>query len=212
MSSADAPQAPRENWWAKLWRRPATPWLLGIPLGAFVALLVGAGGIVTFVGAIELSSTETFCVSCHEMRDNVFQEYKKTIHYSNRTGVRATCPDCHVPAPWGPKLIRKMGATFRELPRHFLGELDTKEKFEANRSRMAQEVWDAMKGNNSRECRNCHAMEHMNLEVQDKSAARKHKKVLDEGKNVSCIECHQGIAHHLPDVAEGERRSDKPKD
>ena len=60
---SDAPQAPREGWRARLWRRPAAPWLLGIPLGAFVALFVGAGGIVAFVGAIELSRTETFCVS-----------------------------------------------------------------------------------------------------------------------------------------------------
>ncbi len=27
----------------------------------------------------------------------VYQEYKETIHYSNRSGVRAICPDCHVP-------------------------------------------------------------------------------------------------------------------
>jgi len=105
-----------------------------------------------------------------------------------------------VPSAWGPKLMRKIGATFNELPNHFLGKLDTKEKFEANRPRMAQWVWDAMKASDSRECRNCHEIAHMDLSIQDKSAARKHKAALD-GSAKTCIDCHQGIAHTLPDEA-----------
>ena len=33
-----------------------------------------------FNTALELTNTEKFCTSCHEMRDNVFAEYKGTIH------------------------------------------------------------------------------------------------------------------------------------
>lgn len=73
-----------------------------ISLGLII--IVGfAGGIVLwgwFHWAVELSNTETFCVSCHEMRDNVFQELKTTIHYQNASGVRAICSDCHVPTQW----------------------------------------------------------------------------------------------------------------
>lgn len=189
--------------WQRLWRVPRSRWLLGIPLGAVLAVLFGAGGLAGFIGAIELSSTEAFCISCHEMGDNVYPEYQKTIHYSNRTGVRATCPECHVPKSWGPKIMRKIGATFNELPNHFLGKLDTKEKFEAERPRMAQWVWDAMKRTDSRECRNCHAIEHMDLAVQDKSAARKHSPEYLAKKPGTCIDCHKGIAHTLPEIAEG---------
>lgn len=192
------PGAPEPGRWARLWAVPRNRWLLGIPLGAVVAAGVGAGALAAFVGAVEVSSTETFCISCHEMGDNVYPEYQKTIHYSNRTGVRATCPDCHVPKSWGPKLMRKIGATFNELPNHFLGKLDTKEKFEANRPRMAQWVWNAMKGSNSRECRNCHAIEHMDLAVQDKSAQKKHSPEFRAKNDQTCIDCHKGIAHHLP--------------
>ena len=39
------------------------------------------------------------------MKENVFKEYQNTIHYTNRTGVRATFPDCHVPKEWGPKTV-----------------------------------------------------------------------------------------------------------
>lgn len=184
--------------WRRLWKVPERRWLLGIPLGAVLAFVVGAGALASFVGAVEMSSTETFCISCHEMADNVYPEYQKTIHYSNRTGVRASCPDCHVPRPWGPKLIRKIGATFNEVPHHLIGKLDTKEKFRAHRAEMAQIVWDTMKANDSRECRNCHQMEHMDLQLQDKSAARRHAAALAK-KDKTCIDCHQGIAHHLPD-------------
>ena len=67
------------------------------------------------------------------MRDNVYAEYKGTIHDRNRTGVRAICTDCHVPREPGPLIMRKMRATF-ELWGHLTGIIDTKEKFEAHRS------------------------------------------------------------------------------
>ena len=62
--------------------------------GGFVAGIIFWGGFNT---ALEMTNREEFCISCHEMKDNVYAEYKNTIHYQNRTGVRATCPDCHVP-------------------------------------------------------------------------------------------------------------------
>jgi cytochrome c-type protein NapC len=73
-------------------------------------LIIGAIGGVIFWGgfntALEATNSLTFCTSCHEMRDTVFQEYKTTIHYQNRTGVRAICPDCHVPRDWTHMVIR----------------------------------------------------------------------------------------------------------
>jgi len=172
-----APKTPaaRPSLWAALWRRPERWWLLGIPAGALVAFLGGAGFLVAFVSAVEMSSTETFCISCHEMRDNVYAEYQQTIHYGNRSGVRATCPDCHVPTSWGPKLMRKIGATFNELPAHVLGRIDTPEEFAQHREAMAESVWAGMRKTDSRECR--------------------------EKRDKTCIDCHQGIAHKLPDVA-----------
>ena len=64
-----------------------------------------------FNTALEVTNTETFCTSCHEMHDNVYQELTRTIHFSNRSGVRATCPDCHVPHEWTDKIARKMQAS-----------------------------------------------------------------------------------------------------
>ena len=72
--------------------------------------------------AREVTNTEEFCISCHEMKDYVYQEYKDTIHYNNRTGVRATCPDCHVPKEWSYIMVRKIRAS-NELWHKALGRI-----------------------------------------------------------------------------------------
>jgi cytochrome c-type protein NapC len=187
-----------ESRWARLWR-PTTKWyLLWIPTGGLLMFVVGIifwGGFHT---AMEVANTEAFCISCHEMRDNVYQEYKTTIHYKNRTGVRATCPDCHVPRPWFYKVKRKIEAS-NELFHKVMGTVDTREKFQAHRLELAEKVWATMKSTNSRECRNCHAIVYMDLSKQDRSAQKRHnlEELSKTGK--TCIDCHKGIAHELPE-------------
>ena len=166
-------------------------------------VVVGIGlGVLLWGGfnwAMELTNTETFCISCHEMRVNVYEEYKKTVHYNNSSGVRATCPDCHVPKEWHHKLVRKIKAS-NELYHKALGTIDTPEKFEAKRLELAQHVWDSMKATDSRECRNCHEFGSMDLTAQGRRAVAQHEKAAKEGK--TCIDCHKGIAHSLPDLHE----------
>lgn len=174
-------------------KKPTAKYSLGtLLIGGFVAGIIFWGGFNT---AMELSNTETFCISCHEMRVNVFEEYKDTIHYTNRTGVRATCPDCHVPKEWTYKVIRKIRAT-NELYHKVIGSIDTPEKFEAKRLKLAQNVWKEMKATDSRECRNCHDFESMDFTEQRRRSMDQHSKGLTAGK--TCIDCHKGIAHSRP--------------
>ena len=180
------------------WRVLKTP-SMSYSLGAllvtgFFAGIIFWGGFNT---AMEMTNNEEFCISCHEMEDNVFQEYKDTIHYSNRTGVRATCPDCHVPKEWQHKVVRKIQAS-NELLHKALGTIDTREKFEGKRLQLAQNVWRAMKETDSRECRNCHNMDSMDFGEQGRRAVKQHSEALDSGD--TCIDCHKGIAHELPDM------------
>jgi len=161
--------------------------------GAVIFFIVGIifwGGFNT---AMEATNTTEFCIGCHEMEANVYQEYTPTIHYSNRTGVRAGCPDCHVPRPWIHKVVRKIQAS-REVYFWLTGKIDTKEKFEEHRFDLAQNVWKAMKDTDSRECRNCHNFESMNPEFQKPRARKQHLNAFETGQ--TCIDCHKGIAHH----------------
>ena len=190
-------QNSRKGWWVALRSPSARYSLLTLLGGGFIAGIVFWGGFNT---AMEATNTLEFCLSCHEMKNTVYQEYKTTIHASNRTGVRAVCSDCHVPKDWIHKMQRKIQAS-GEVWGKLTGTIDTKEKFEAKRLELAKHEWARMKNSDSRECRNCHSYASMNMEVQDKMAKKKHTQAAEPGSGKTCIDCHKGIAHKLPEGA-----------
>ena len=173
--------------------------ILGTTLGAALFfMLVGVifwGGFNT---AMEATNTLDFCISCHEMEENVYREYTKTIHYTNRSGVRAACSDCHVPDPWVHKVVRKVQAS-KELVAWAMGTIDTVEKFQARRGHLAEREWKRMSLNNSQECRNCHEFDFMDFSEQGRRSVAQHSTALASGEK-TCIDCHKGIAHRLPDM------------
>jgi cytochrome c-type protein NapC len=168
-------------------------------LSLLVLLSLGFVGGILFWGGfhtgLEMTNTREFCIGCHEMRDNVYMEYTDTIHFKNRTGVQASCSDCHVPKAWGPKMLRKLKAS-QEVWGHLTGYIDTKEKFESHRMEMATREWARFKATDSLACRNCHSWEAMAVAKQRPAAQTKHAEAQKNGG--TCIDCHKGIAHLLP--------------
>jgi cytochrome c-type protein NapC len=183
------------NLWGTI-SRPARYFSLGfLTLGGFVAGIIFWGAFNT---GLEAANTEAFCIGCHEMKDNVYAEMRDTIHFSNRSGVRATCPDCHVPHEWTHKMARKMQAS-KELWGKIFGTINTREKFLAKRRELAEHEWARLKANDSLECRNCHNFEYMDFTRQSPRAEQMHSTALASGEK-TCIDCHKGIAHELPDM------------
>ncbi|WP_040977446.1 cytochrome c3 family protein [Necropsobacter massiliensis] len=160
---------------------------------SFIAGIVFWGGFNT---ALEYTNTEEFCSSCH--MNDVVPEYRHSVHYMNRSGVKATCSNCHLPHEFIPKWTRKIKAA-GEVYSYVMGHVDTKEKFDAHRLEMAEREWARMKANNSQECRNCHNFDAMDFSQQKTVAERMHSLAIKEGK--TCIDCHKGIAHQLPDMS-----------
>ncbi len=174
-------------------RRPSAKYsMLSILVVSFFGGIFFWGGFNT---GMEATNQLEFCIGCHEMRNTVYEEYKKTIHYSNRTGVRAICSDCHVPKDWTHKMLRKIQAS-KEVWGKITGVIDTPEKFEAHRLQLAENEWARMKASDSRECRNCHTFDAMNAEMQKLRGSKMHKIGIAEKK--TCIDCHKGIAHKKP--------------
>jgi cytochrome c-type protein NapC len=173
-----------------------TKWLLVSALavvGVVVAIALMMGG----AAALAWTNTEGFCIGCHEMKNNVYAEYKGTIHDQNRSGVRAICSDCHVPRQPIDMIKRKLQASL-ELYGHFVtGSIDTPAKFEAKRHELATHVWKRMKESDSIECRNCHNESKMSHELQTAKAQARHAK--GKAENLTCIDCHFGIAHKEPE-------------
>jgi len=160
-------------------------------IAGFLAGILFWGG---FHWTLEMTNTEEFCTSCHTMETNL-GEYRQTIHYNNHSGVRAICSDCHVPHEWQHKIKAKVMAV-KDVYHEIAGTMNTPEKYEEHRLEMAEAVWTKMKLSDSRECRNCHNFEYMDFSIQETRAAAEHQRAIDN--DMTCIDCHQGIAHNLP--------------
>ena len=200
MSDPGRASSSRTNFLVRLWT------VLWRPSGRFMfATLVifgGVWGILSWGGfnwGMEEANTLQFCISCHEMRDTVYKEYTESIHYRNQFGVRAICSDCHVPRDWFAKVRRKIQAS-NELWHKILGTINTPEKFEQHRLVLAESVWAAMKANDSRECRGCHNVSAMDIHQMSQTAQQGMIPGLQAG--LTCIDCHKGIAHHLPKTSD----------
>ncbi len=145
-------------------------------------LLVGVGGFTT---TVEATNTLEFCASCHSMSYN-YDEYKESVHYSNKSGVRAVCSDCHVPKKnWYSEMYRKLIAARDCLGGSGRRLSSTREKFDASAWKWPQREWARMKESDSVGCRNCHSLESMKLDDQSKGAKSKHETPRQRAKPVS---------------------------
>jgi nitrate/TMAO reductase-like tetraheme cytochrome c subunit len=163
-----------------------------------VGLVVGAGSVIGTQVAMAVSGTDDFCgLSCHSHEKFVYPEHKLSAHYANRTGVRAMCTDCHVPHNYPVKLFYKAQAGMRDAFAELNGTISTQEKFDRERWRLANLVWEEMRENNSANCRTCHDDKAWDNKKQSEDAVKAHKKFLS-GK-ATCIDCHTGVAHKEPE-------------
>ncbi|MCK9202061.1 MAG: NapC/NirT family cytochrome c [Gallionella sp.] len=191
-SQKEKPASPKTGIWQKL-RRP-TQYSLITLLAAGVLLGVSAWGGLNM--AMEWTNRSEFCTSCHEMTIP-YKELQQTVHYKNRSGTTVNCSDCHVassktPSDYVYKSLQKLFAA-RDIVGHVSGIVDTPEKFEAHRLEMAKRVWERMKSRDSKECRNCHNFATMDPDKQKARSQIKHEEAQED--NLTCIDCHKGIAH-----------------
>ena len=182
----------KEGFFHCLLNPPKCSMLRMIVIGVLGGILIW-GGLNT---GMEYTNRTEFCLSCHTMK-TPYEELKKTVHYSNRTGTSVGCSDCHVasskePFDYARKLTQKVFAS-KDVIGEILGTIDTPEKFEAHRLTMAKRVWAHMKETDSKECRNCHKFDKMDTTKQKDRSAVKHEGAVQDGK--TCIDCHKGIAH-----------------
>jgi cytochrome c-type protein NapC len=166
-------------------------------LGAlvFAGAILGAVGFSGFQVVIYETSGDEFCLVCHDQ--DIGLEMAETVHTSNSVGLLASCADCHLPHSFWPKVVVKTRSGIKDTYHQILGTIDTIEKFEARRMHLATLVWQSMNGNDSRECRHCHDQNKWNLAKQTAKASKYHGPALANGK--TCIDCHKGIAHKLPE-------------
>ena len=168
------------------------PVVAGLLAGGGICL-VAAGAIY---GGVVYTGTTEFCVSCHSMQ-TPYSEYKRSSHFTNRSGVRAGCSDCHVPHQPIAFVAAKIAAS-RDLWGEIIGTIGSEEKFAARKLSLAQRVWTRMEASDSSECRSCHAFDAMKTDVQTQKTRNRHPKAIDKGE--TCIVCHKALVHARPDM------------
>jgi len=180
-----------------LWRRPATKWLLGIPLGGFLAFGLGMIALGSMNYVIHETSSTGFCYGCHSHEAFIKPEYEASSHFVNLSGVRAGCSDCHLPHDNWFELTWTKAVVSLDIFPEMMGKLSTAEKYEAHRAEMAESVWRQFKNNDSKFCKSCHSVSAMDLEAQGRMPSRRHAGAEERGQ--TCVQCHYGIVHTLPE-------------
>ena len=182
---------------ARTWRRlrsPSARWpvLALVALGMVISVIAVIGTQVM----VHVTGTDKFCGSaCHSMQW-VAKEHQESTHGATRSGMRATCHDCHIPREYPELLWYKAVAGTKDVIGEIRGTLATEEKFRAERKRMAALVWAEYKDNDSRACRGCHVFSIEVLAKQQETAQAVHATVL-QGQ-ATCIDCHKGVGHVAP--------------
>lgn len=163
----------------------------------FWASLAGgaACGILLIAGGVKLTSTTSFCLSCHEMR--VYQqELAMSPHAKNAAGEDIGCSRCHIP---NAHVVRMLGAKawmgIIDVWRHNTGDVTDLDR--AEMQAVARRFTD------DSNCRQCHQDLMRNAKnTAENSVYGKlsHENYLGlNGKSPSgCVGCHRNVAH-LPD-------------
>ncbi|WP_040977498.1 NapC/NirT family cytochrome c [Necropsobacter massiliensis] len=165
-------------------------------LGGLVLMLIGAGLWGGAQYAMKTTNATEFCVSCHSM-SYPKQEWEGSVHFSNRKGIRAQCADCHVPSQGWHYFKAKLLAV-KDVWYEWQGKISEQDDFEKHRAQMAQTVWAQMKATDSAACKSCHDPDAMILSEQSQAAQKMHK--LASETNQTCIDCHKGLVHFMPDT------------
>lgn len=163
-------------------------------LGAILVMggIVGWGLTWAAGQALDHVSTNAYCTSCHEMQAFVYPDHQVSSHYSNGAGVRARCADCH-PAPY---------YAFKDLFANWQGTIATRDLYEAKRRELARRVWTRMEERESAACKACHSHAAMNAHEQRAEAVTMMEWAQQDGTR-TCVTCHKGVAHPLPEAWEG---------
>ena len=62
----------------------------------FISFSVGILAMVSVNRAIEYTSSDEYCASCH-VHPHVFPSWKLSTHINNKTGIKVHCVECHLP-------------------------------------------------------------------------------------------------------------------
>lgn len=114
-----------------------------------------------------------------------------------RTGVKASCHDCHIPHTYPELLWYKAKAGIHDAVAEMRGVIVAGRKVQEGATAPCQIGVGGIRATDSANCRVCHAFTSEVLAKQKPFVQPMHQQVLS--KQATCIDCHKGVAHAAPD-------------
>jgi cytochrome c-type protein NapC len=173
--------------------------LLAVAAAAFVCLGVVAVALTN--AFVNYTSTDSFCgTTCHSMTWAA-KTYRRSPHFDNRVGVRATCGDCHIPydanhptpLQYISLLLFKADRGAKDVWGELTKPIRTEEAWEKHRPQLAATVETFLQTHDSITCRGCHTLEAFSG-PRNAMMQLVHRDVI-QADTVECLKCHAGVGH-----------------
>ncbi len=162
-------------------------WLIFIP-----GILLGAGLILGGGKAVEATSSDEFCISCH-IHPDADNSYRQSVHAITRSGVKVHCVECHLPVKGEGYLPQKAKTGLRDL----YGKLfkDSADFNWEEKSRLEHAVNHVYESG----CLKCHqTLFPAELTKKGSDAHLYYKQQVEKNIDIRCINCHLNAGHYDP--------------
>jgi len=164
--------------------------------GFIIGILILAG----FGKAVEATSTNEFCSSCH-VHPQATSSWKQGVHYATQSGYHVSCTECHLPPEGEGYLTEKTKTGLRDLWSYCTK--DTSEfDWEAASSleRASRHVYNST-------CTRCHEnIFPAKLTREGSDAHLYYKMMTEKGEELQCISCHLNSGHYIKDYTHGSNK------
>jgi len=168
-----------------IWR-----WLL--PITGF---FLGLGMVIGVNKGVQATSTPAYCQSCH-IHTGADEAWLKSPHFSNESGVRVGCAECHLPPHGSFKHFRtKVKTGLHDL---YAYHFKDHESFDWERKRQLEYAVNIVFNESCEKC-------HQNLFplglTEEGGKAHLYYEMNVEELDLNCINCHLNAGHHLPNYS-----------
>jgi nitrate/TMAO reductase-like tetraheme cytochrome c subunit len=155
--------------------------------------VVGAGAIIVSVEANRITSTDSFCTTCHSMATYAAESgFKQSAHRSNAAGVLASCGDCHIPRTnWWIETYTHVVRGLKDVISENTHNFSDPKVWDAYRIELADVARKEMRSQDSVTCRSCHDPQVIRPASESGQAA--HAQIREA--RMTCIDCHFNLVH-----------------
>ena len=158
----------------------------------FIGVIVGVIVVLYANRTMHRTGTDEYCASCH-IHPHSIDSWKRSTHYNNKSGVKVSCIDCHLP-PKGTFYH------FREKARtglHDLWAYWTKDSASFKWEEKKQLEY-AIKIVYNESCKECHVNLFPKGLSTDGGTAHLYYEANEKKLDLQCISCHLDVGHFNP--------------